>query len=98
MRGKVKMELYRQIKKNKYGPNAYTMKMGRGVWGLRRHCINSQYFLAVPINDYALERCDKLGKSPFRGLWWFINRNGNWDLTRTPEVWCETYNDWSYLG
>ena len=98
MRGKVKMELYRQIKKNKYGPNAYTMKMGMGVWGLRRHHINAQYFYAVPVNDYAEKRCDKLGKSPFRGLWWFINRNGNWDLTRTPEVWCETYNDWSYLG
>ena len=37
------------------------------------------------------------GKSPFRGLWWYQNGNGNWDLTRTPSIWCETYNDWSYL-
>ena len=91
------MELYRQIKKNKYGPNAYTMKMGMGVWGLRRHHVNAQYYLAVPINDYAHERCDKLGKSPFRGLYWYINRRGNWDLTRTPEIWCETPYDWNFL-
>ena len=48
MRGKVKMELYRQIKKNKYGPNDYIMKMGMGVWGLRKHHINAQYYYAVP--------------------------------------------------
>ena len=91
------MELHRQIKKNKHGPNAYIMKMGRGEWGLRRHHINAQYFYAVPVNDYAEERCKREGKSPFRGIWWFINEKGRWDLTRTPAVWCETYNDWGYL-
>ena len=91
------MELYRQIKKQKYGVNSYIMKMGRGEWGLRRHHINAQYYYAVPVNEYAHNRCDTLGKSPFRDLWWFKTEKGNWDLTRTPSVWCETYNDWKYL-
>ena len=91
------MELYRKITKQKNGPNHYLMKMGRGEWGLRKHSVNQQYFYAVPANDYAEERCQREGKSPFRGLWWYQNGNGNWDLTRTPSVWCETYNDWNYL-
>jgi len=92
------MELYRKITKQKHGVNHYLMKMGRGEWGLRKHAINQQYYYAVPVNDYAHKRCADMGKSPFRGLWWFKNENGNWDLTRTPTTWCESYNDWSYLG
>ena len=71
--------------------------MGRGECGLRKHSVNQQYYYAVPMNDYANERCQREGKSPFRDLWWFKNENGNWDLTRTPTMWCETYNDWNYL-
>jgi hypothetical protein len=89
------VDLYRQIKKEKFGPNHYTMKMGRCQWGLRKHHINAQYYYAVPINDFAHEKCSRLGKSPFRDLWWFQNSNGNWDLTRTPEVWCET--PWDFI-
>ena len=92
------MELYRKITKQKNGPNHYLMKMGRGEWGLRKHSVNQQYYYAVPMNDYANERCTREGKSPFRGLWWYKTPKGNWDLTRTPTTWCESYNDWSYLG
>jgi len=91
------MELYRTITKQKNGPNHYFMKMGRGEWGLRKHSVNQQYYYAVPMNDYANERCTREGKSPFRGLWWFRTAKGNWDLTRTPTLWCETYNDWNHL-
>ena len=89
------MELYRQIKKERFGPNHYTMKMGRSVLVLRKHAVNQTYYYAVPVNDYAHKRCADLGQSPFRDLWWFKNENGNWDLTRTPEIWSET--PWSFL-
>ncbi len=89
------MELHRQIKKNRHGPNAYTMKIGRSMWGLRKHHINAQYYFAVPINDTAHKRCGTMGQSPFRGLWFFKNERGNWDLTRTPEIWCDT--PWGFL-
>ena len=91
------MEFYRKIKKDKHGPNHYTMRIGMGKWGLRRHHINAQYYFAVPINDTAHKSCSRMGKSPFRGLLFFKNENGNWDITRTPEIWCDTYNDYGYL-
>jgi len=91
------MELYRQIKKNKYGKDAYTMKIGRSEYGLRRHHVNAQYFMAVPINAAAVEKAERLGQSPFRGLLFFINKRGNWDLTRKPEIWCRTPYDWEFL-
>ena len=92
------MELYRQIKKNKYGRDAYTMKVGRAEYGLRRHHVNAQYFMAVPTNAVAGERVKRLGKSPYRGLLFFRNKKGNWDLTRSPEIWCETPYDWEFLN
>ena len=42
------MELYRTIKKQKYGVNNYIMKMGRGEWGLRKHSVNQQYIMLCP--------------------------------------------------
>ena len=91
------MELYRQIKKNKYGRDAYTMKIGRAEYGLRRHHVNAMYFMAVPSNSVAEEKAERLGQSPFRGLLFFRNGKGNWDLTRTPSVWCHTPYDWEFL-
>ena len=91
------LELYRQIKKNKYGRDAYTMKIGRAEYGLRRHHVNQNYFMAVPTNYVAEEKAERLGASPFRGLLFFRNHKGNWDLTRTPEIWCQSPGDWEFL-
>ena len=91
------MDLYRQITKNKYGRDAYTMKIGRCIYGLRRHHVNQNYFMAVPTNSVAEEKAERLGQSPFRGLLFFINKNGNWDITRTPTIWCQTPYDWEFL-
>ena len=91
------MDLYRQITKNKYGRDAYTMKIGRAEYGLRRHHVNQNYFMAVPTNYVAEEKAERLGQSPFRGLLFFRNHKGNWDLTRTPEIWCQSPGDWEFL-